>query len=46
MLTGELKKKVIETLQPLIQAHQERRALVTDDVVNSFMTPRKLKYSY
>ncbi|KAJ9579115.1 hypothetical protein L9F63_024777 [Diploptera punctata] len=46
MLTGELKKKLIETLQPLIAAHQERRARVTDEIVRGFMAPRKLKYSF
>jgi tryptophanyl-tRNA synthetase len=46
LLTGELKKKLIEVLQPIITAHQERRAKVTDVLVQAFMTPRKLKYSY
>lgn len=46
LLTGELKKKLIDVLQPIITTHQERRANVTDDVVRAFMTPRKLKYSY
>jgi hypothetical protein len=46
LLTGELKKKLIDVLQPLITGHQERRAKVTDDVVQAFMTPRKLKYNY
>lgn len=45
MLTGELKKILIETLQPLIASHQERRAKVTDEVVDKFMTPRKLKFT-
>ncbi|KDR18550.1 tryptophan--tRNA ligase, cytoplasmic-like isoform X1 [Zootermopsis nevadensis] len=46
LLTGEIKKKLIEVIQPIITAHQERRAKVTDDVVHTFMTPRKMKYSY
>lgn len=46
LLTGELKKKLISVLQPIITAHQESRAKVTDEVVRDFMTPRKLKYSY
>lgn len=45
MLTGELKKILIDTLQPLIASHQERRAKVTDEVVDKFMTLRKLKFS-
>jgi len=46
LLTGELKKKLIDVLQPIITGHQERRTKVTDDVVQAFMTPRKLKYDY
>jgi len=44
MLTGELKKILIETLQPLVAAHIERRKLVTDDVVKEFMRIRPLKF--
>ena len=43
LLTGEVKKMLIEVLQKLVQEHQERRKLVTDDVVKKFMTPRNLK---
>ncbi|KAM6074638.1 tryptophan--tRNA ligase, cytoplasmic isoform 1-T2 [Chlamydotis macqueenii] len=46
LLTGELKKVLIETLQPLIAAHQERRKQVTDEVVKQFMTPRKLAFEF
>lgn len=46
LLTGFLKKELIEVLQKLIAAHQERRAKVTDDVVKEFMRPRKLKFNY
>jgi len=46
LLTGELKKKLIDVLQPIITGHQEHREKVTDDVVQAFMTPRKLKYNY
>ena len=44
MLTGELKKELIAVLQDLVTKHQERRALVTDDVVHRFMTPRPLRF--
>ena len=44
MLTGELKKRLIEVLQNLVTKHQERRALVTDDMVKRFMTPRALRF--
>ncbi|XP_066539512.1 tryptophan--tRNA ligase, cytoplasmic [Hoplias malabaricus] len=46
LLTGELKKILIETLQPLISAHQDRRKQVTDETVKQFMTPRKLEYNF
>lgn len=46
LLTGELKKILIETLTPIITEHQQRRAEVTDDVLKTFMTPRKLNYNY
>ncbi|XP_062483941.1 tryptophan--tRNA ligase, cytoplasmic [Pezoporus occidentalis] len=46
LLTGELKKVLIETLQPLIAAHQERRKHVTDEIVKQFMTPRKLAFEF
>ncbi|MCJ8737149.1 hypothetical protein PDJAM_G00020380 [Pangasius djambal] len=46
LLTGELKKRLIETLQPMIAAHQERRKQVTDDLVKQFMTPRKLDFNF
>ncbi|XP_028677102.1 tryptophan--tRNA ligase, cytoplasmic-like [Erpetoichthys calabaricus] len=46
LLTGELKKYLIDILQPLIAAHQERRKQVTDDVIKQFMTPRKLAFDF
>lgn len=44
MLTGEVKKKLIETLTPMILAHQEARAKVTDEVVRGFMAVRPLDF--
>uniref|UniRef100_A0A8D0GL72 Tryptophan--tRNA ligase, cytoplasmic n=1 Tax=Sphenodon punctatus TaxID=8508 RepID=A0A8D0GL72_SPHPU len=46
LLTGELKKLLIETLQPLIAAHQQRRKEVTEEMVKEFMTPRKLAFDF
>ncbi|EFX05801.1 tryptophanyl-tRNA synthetase [Grosmannia clavigera kw1407] len=42
LLTGELKKLAIETLQKYVEEFQEQRKLVTDEVLKSYMTPRKL----
>ncbi|KAG7259702.1 hypothetical protein CRUP_017140 [Coryphaenoides rupestris] len=46
LLTGELKKLLIETLQPMITAHQENRKNVTDEMVKQFMTPRPLDFNF
>lgn len=46
MLTGELKKALIEVLQPLVAEHQARRKGVTDEIVKEFMTPRKLSFDF
>ncbi|XP_023367272.1 tryptophan--tRNA ligase, cytoplasmic [Otolemur garnettii] len=46
MLTGELKKTLIEVLQPLVAEHQARRKEVTDEIVKEFMTPRKLSFDF
>lgn len=42
MLTGELKKICIETLQKFVVGFQERRAKVTHEVVRQFMDVRPL----
>lgn len=46
LLTGELKKMLIDTLQPMISQHQERRKQVTDETVKQFMTPRPLIFKH
>lgn len=43
-MTGELKKLAIEALQKVVADFQERRAKVTDEVLESFMKPRKLHW--
>lgn len=42
MLTGELKKKLIDILTIIVLEHQSNRSKITDDDVKAFMTPRKL----
>lgn len=44
LLTGELKKILIDTLTPIITKHQERRAKITEEELKQFMTPRKLNF--
>lgn len=44
LLTGDLKKLAIEALQKVVADFQERRAKVTDEVLESFMKPRKLQW--
>jgi len=44
LLSGFLKKELIEILQPLVTEHQKARKLVTDETIKLFMTPRKLNF--
>ena len=46
LLTGHLKKELIEILQRIVKDHQERRNKVTEEVVLEYMKPRKLKFDY
>jgi tryptophanyl-tRNA synthetase len=46
LLSGDLKKILVEVLQELVGKHQERRKDVTMDVVRQFMTPRQLSFRY
>merc|ERR1719187_1959268 len=39
LLSGFLKKELIEILQPLVTEHQKARKLVTDETIKLFMTP-------
>jgi len=44
MLTGEVKKILIDCLQKIIGEHQERRNKVTDEMVREYMKIRPLKF--
>lgn len=44
LLSGEIKKLAIETVQPIVAEHQEQRKLVTDAVLDSFMELRPLDF--
>lgn len=44
MLSGEIKKIAIETIQKLIHDFQEARKNVTDETLKLFMTPRSLNF--
>jgi tryptophanyl-tRNA synthetase len=44
MLTGDVKKELIGVLTELVNEHQARRALVTEDVVKDFMRIRELTF--
>jgi tryptophanyl-tRNA synthetase len=46
MLTGEVKKVLVDELQKIIAAHQERRAKVTDEVVCHFMNPHRATLNF
>ncbi|CAM1154829.1 Uncharacterised protein g11429, partial [Pycnogonum litorale] len=46
LLTGHLKKELISILQKVVTEHQQRRKTITDEVLEQFMTPRKLDFSF
>jgi tryptophanyl-tRNA synthetase len=46
LLTGQLKMELVEVVTKIVQEHQERRRLVTDEMVKEFMKPRKLNFNY
>lgn len=45
LLTGFLKKELIDVLTPMIQEFQTNRAKVTDDIAKEFMRPRILNFN-
>eukprot|EP01114_Cavostelium_apophysatum_P004899 TRINITY_DN1534_c0_g1_i1.p1 TRINITY_DN1534_c0_g1~~TRINITY_DN1534_c0_g1_i1.p1 ORF type:complete len:435 (+),score=122.15 TRINITY_DN1534_c0_g1_i1:52-1305(+) len=44
MMTSEVKAILIQVMTELVQRHQEARAAVTDDVIEAFMSVRKLEF--
>lgn len=44
LLSGELKAKAIEILQPIVAEHQTNRKLATDEVLDQFMAIRPLNF--
>lgn len=46
LLTGELKKLLIDVVTPILKKHQENRAKITDELLKQYMTPRKLFFDY
>ncbi|KAK4336810.1 hypothetical protein RND71_043689 [Anisodus tanguticus] len=40
LLTGHLKKELIEVLQKIVEDHRQKREKVTDEIVMKFMEPR------
>jgi len=45
MLTGELKKELIDVITPILEKHQAARKILSDDDVREFMRPRPLKWN-
>jgi tryptophanyl-tRNA synthetase len=46
LLSGEIKKLAIDCLSPIVANHQEKRKQVTDEMLELFMTPRKLNFEF
>ena len=44
MLTGEVKKELIQVLTTMVSQHIERRSKVTDEVLQQFMSVRPLDF--
>lgn len=44
LLTGDMKKECIKLMQEYVAGYQERRAKVTDELLEQYMTPRALEY--
>ena len=44
LLTGEVKKELIGILQTFVAEHQERRKLVTEEVIKQYMEVRPLHF--
>ena len=44
MLTGEVKKELIGILQDFVAEHQKRRAEVTNEIVERYMSIRELNF--
>jgi tryptophanyl-tRNA synthetase len=44
LLTGDVKAKLTAVLTTLVQQHQERRAAVTDEVLQQFLAVRPLDF--
>ncbi|KZC11183.1 PREDICTED: tryptophan--tRNA ligase, cytoplasmic [Dufourea novaeangliae] len=44
ILTGELKKQLIDVLQPLVATHQAARSKITDEIIREYMIPRDLGF--
>jgi len=44
LLTGFLKKELIDVLTPIVTAHQEARKTITDEIVKEYMRPRPLNF--
>ncbi|CAM9178427.1 unnamed protein product, partial [Ectocarpus fasciculatus] len=44
MLTGEVKKQLIEVLTEVVSDHQRKRALVTPEIIEQFMAIRPLSF--
>uniref|UniRef100_A0A5S6QIQ9 Tryptophan--tRNA ligase, cytoplasmic n=1 Tax=Trichuris muris TaxID=70415 RepID=A0A5S6QIQ9_TRIMR len=46
LLTGDLKRRLIDEVQKIVLEHSHRRAQVTDETVKQFTQIRPLKYTY
>ena len=46
MLSGEIKKILIEKLTRVVLGHQTSKKSITEDIVRGFLTPRQLVFDF
>jgi tryptophanyl-tRNA synthetase len=46
MLTGEVKKVLIDVVQKFVTGHQERRSKLTNEDVKKFLSTHQRKYTH
>ncbi|GJP74141.1 hypothetical protein CLOP_g4768 [Closterium sp. NIES-67] len=46
MLTGDVKKRLVEVLTAMVERHQKARELVTDEMVDAFMAVRPMPHMF
>lgn len=46
LTSHDLQQELIEIIQKIVLDHQTRKKMITDDILQEFMTPRKLNFDF